>query len=413
MKRILVQCSGGQTQVAVTEDGRLVEYYQESRDRSQLAGNIYIGRVVRVLQGMQAAFVDIGLDKNVFLYIDDLLPAHLEKQPKEKPPIHDLVKVGQQLMVQVVKEPVGSKGARVTTHYSIPGRFGVYMPYAGYVAVSRKIDGTAERERLKRAAERNLKPEEGFIVRTAASGAAEEAIVADLNELRSRWRQLEEEARRSGEVPRKVYSDLDLLPRLIRDLFRDDVDELLVDKPDAHAEICSYVRSGSSGLAARVRLSQEPSLFDAHQIMQQLEQGMKRKIWLDNGAYLIIDRTEALTVIDVNTGKYTGSVGLDSTAFDTNMAAAREIARLLRLRDIGGLIIIDFIDMEAERYRQQVLEELTRETRKDRTKTFVVGWTKLGLVEMTRKKVRDSQEAAAAKLCPVCGGSGWIFGDRE
>lgn len=414
MKRILIKCDEEHTEVAVEEKGKLVEYYKGNRGQGQLAGNIYIGRVVRVLQGMQAAFVDIGLEKNGFLYIDDLLPAHLDKQPKEKPSIHDLVRVGQQIIVQVIKEPVGSKGARVTTHYSIPGRFGVFMPTAGYVAVSRKIEHAVEKERLKRIAEKHLLEDEGFIVRTAAMGETEDALAADLDELRQHWSRLKKLFNAIGPVPRNVYSDIEMLPRLIRDLFRDDVYELIVNSKTAFREICDYVIStGSPALAQRVKLSLDSNPIVDYGINRQLEQSMKRKIWLENGAYLILDHTEALTVFDVNTGKYTGSIDLERTVYDTNMEAAREIARLLRLRDIGGLIIIDFIDMETEAAREQVLQELIGETRKDRTKTVVVGWTKLGLVELTRKKVRDSKEMAYPEsVCPVCGGSGRVNQDK-
>ncbi|KEQ22571.1 Rne/Rng family ribonuclease [Paenibacillus tyrfis] len=409
MKRILVKCDEKHTEVAVQENGKLMEYYKGERNQGQLAGNIYIGRVVRVLQGMQSAFVDIGLERNGFLYIDDLLPAHMDKQPKEKPPIHDLVKVGQQIMVQVVKEPVGTKGARVTTHFSLPGRFGVYMPFADYIGVSRKIDSAADRDRLKRMAERHLRLGEGFIVRTAALGEPEEALAANLEELRIRWQQLEKISQSDGDVPRKIYSDLEMLPRLLRDLFRDDVQELVVGSDRMLQEVRGLIATPrSEGLAERVKLKPHTDPIAEYGVEKQLEQGLRRKVWLDNGGYLIVDRTEALTVFDVNTGKYTGSIDLEQTVFDTNLEAAREIARLLRLRDIGGLIIIDFIDMETESSRQQVLEELIRETKKDRTKTVVVGWTKLGLVELTRKKVRDSKESASLKSCPTCGGSGFV-----
>lgn len=407
MKRIWVNSDDEYTEVAVLENGKLVEYYKGKRNQGQLAGNIYIGRIVRVLQGMQSAFVDVGLEKNGFLYIDDVLPAHLQRQPKEKPSIHDLVQEGQQIMVQVVKEPVGNKGARVTTHYSIPGRYGVYMPHADYIGVSRKIESAADRDRLKRIAKHHLQPGEGFIVRTAALGESEEALAADLTELRQRYRELEEAAKLSAPAPRLLYSDLEMLPRLIRDLFRDDVEELVVNSVPTLQEIRGLIPAGSSGLADRLKLQAETNPFIGDAIAKQLENGLRRKVWLDNGGYLIIDRTEALTVFDVNTGKYTGTIDLESTVFDTNMEAAREIARLLRLRDIGGLIVIDFIDMETEDYRQSVLEELVRETRKDRTKTVVVGWTRLGLVELTRKKVRDSKEMTAPELCTACGGSGF------
>ncbi|MCZ8519082.1 MULTISPECIES: Rne/Rng family ribonuclease [Paenibacillus] len=414
MKRILVKSDEEHTEVAVLENGKLVEYYKGGRNQGQLAGNIYIGRVVRVLQGMQSAFVDVGLERNAFLYIDDLLPAHLDKQPKEKPSIHELVRQGQEIMVQVVKEPVGTKGARVTTHYALPGRFGVYMPKADYVGVSRKIESSSDRDRLKRMAEKHLQEGEGFIVRTAALGEGEEALAADLDDLRSRWSRLAEAGAGKGPVPRQIYSDLQMLPRLMRDLFKSDVEELVVNSEELQHVIRGLVASpGAQGLAERIRLRQDLDPMADYGASRQLEMSLRRKVWLDNGAYLIIDPAEALTVIDVNTGRYTGSVDLERTVFDTNLEAARDIARLLRLRDIGGLIIIDFIDMESEENRARVLAELEREVRKDRTKTVVAGWTRLGLVEMTRKKVRDSMEATAPLCCQACGGRGVLHASSK
>ncbi|MCS7458718.1 Rne/Rng family ribonuclease [Paenibacillus doosanensis] len=410
MKRILVQCGQDQIEVAVMENDRLVEYDSEFRGAEHLAGNMYMGRVVNVLQGMQAAFLDIGLEKNAFLYIDDILPAHLEKHPKQKPPITELVQVGQALLVQVVKEPVGNKGARVTTHYSIPGRWGVYMPSADYVGVSRKIENETERERLKHAAEKRLIPGEGFIARTAAEGVHESLIASDLEDLRKRWQAVEELSRQQGNVPRKVYTDFGLLPRWIRDVFRDDVSELLVNDQEAHDSILSLIRPVSPTLCDRVKRygQQQASLFSRFHVKEQLENGFKRKIWLDNGGYVVVDHTEALTVFDVNTGRYTGSVDLEQTARDTNALAAQEIARLLRLRDIGGLIIIDFIDMNVPAHRQHVLDKLEQESKKDRTKTVIEGWTRLGLVEMTRKKVRDGKDKLTMRRCTACEGSGWV-----
>ncbi|OXM86847.1 Rne/Rng family ribonuclease [Paenibacillus rigui] len=411
MKRMLVQCSQDQIEVAVMEDGRLVEYDNESRGAEQLAGNMYLGRVVSVLQGMQAAFLDIGLDKNAFLYIDDILPAHLDRQPKQKPPITELVQVGQTVLVQVVKEPVGTKGARVTTHHSIPGRWGVYMPNADYVGVSRKIEHEAERERLKAVAERRLERGEGFIARTAAEGIDEESILSDLAELRQRWQVVEESANQKGPVPRKVYTDFGLLPRWIRDVFQDDVEGLWVNDPEAYALIMTLLRNTSDSFRDRVHLYTNPRipLFINFDVEEQLKNGFKRKVWLENGGYLIVDYTEALTVFDVNTGRYTGSIDLEQTAKDTNVLAAKEIARLLRLRDIGGLIIIDFIDMDQDAHRQAVYQMLAGESRKDRTKTVIAGWTKLGLVELTRKKVRDGKEKLAVKRCSACEGTGWVW----
>ncbi|NHN30088.1 Rne/Rng family ribonuclease [Paenibacillus agricola] len=411
MKQILVQCGQDRIEVAVLENGKLAEYDNESRGTEQLAGNMYLGRVMRVLQGMQAAFLDIGLEKNAFLYIDDMLPAHLDKQPKEKPPVTELVQPGQILLVQVVKEPVGTKGARVTTHHSIPGRWGVYMPKADYIGVSRKIANEEERNRLKRAAESQVLPGEGFIVRTAAQGVPDSIISADLEELRERWRTVEELIEKPGPLPRKVYTDFGLLSRWVRDGFSEDVNELWVDDKEVHASIVTLLRTTAPVLCEHIRLfdNRAISLFATYEVDDQLQSGFKRKIWLDNGGYLVIDHTEALTVFDVNTGKYTGSVSLEQTAYDTNLMAAKDIARLLRLRDIGGLIVIDFIDMGIEANKQQVLDMLAQEIKKDRTKTVVVGWTKLGLVEMTRKKVKDGTHKLPVIRCVACDGNGWIW----
>lgn len=411
MKQILVQCSREQIEVAVLEDGKLAEYDSESRGIEQLAGNMYLGRVMTVLQGMQAAFLDIGLEKNAFLYIDDILPAHLDKHPKQKPAITDLVHVGQTLLVQVVKEPVGTKGARVTTHHSIPGRWGVYMPQADYVGVSRKIENEAERTRLKQLAESKLLPGEGFIARTAAEGVPEQLLEADLEELRRRWTVVQGLVNQPGKAPRKVYTDFGLLTRWIRDNFREDVHELWVDDKEVFGSIAAMVGVSAPLLRERIRQfdTRGGSLFSVYQVDEQLQSGFKRKVWLDNGSYLIVDYTEALTVFDVNTGKYTGSVDLEQTAYDTNLVAAKDIARLLRLRDIGGLIVIDFIDMELESNRKHVLDTLIKETKKDRTKNAVGGWTKLGLVELTRKKVKDGKQKLHVTRCKSCEGTGWIW----
>jgi ribonuclease G len=407
MKQIVVHCEEGLTRVALLENGKLEEYYEEGQKDHHVAGNIYMGKVVNVLPGMQAAFVDIGLKKNAFLYIDDILPAHLEKQPKVKPPITDLVKEGQTIMVQVVKEPVGTKGARITTHYAIPGRWGVYMPYADYIGVSRKIVSEAERERLKGLAAKLLSPEEGFIVRTVAEGESEEALSDDLQLLRKIWKSIEKEKESSSEVPRRMYSEMGLIPRLARDLMRNDVDELIVNHKEAMREITALLAALSSSYADKVKLyTGKKPLYRELGIEAQLEKAFNRKVWLDNGAYLIVDRTEALTVFDVNTGKYTGSVDLAQTVFEVNMAAAEEIARLLRIRDIGGMIIIDFIDMDIEEHKQKVLDNLETHVRRDRTKTVVVGWTKLGLVELTRKKIRENRENYGIQDCPACQGTG-------
>lgn len=404
-KKLLVHRQPSGTAVALLEDGRLAEYYRE-KPKDDQAGCIYKGRVVNVLPGMRAAFVDIGRQKNAFLYVDDLLDPHLEKQPPVKPPIDRLVKPGQELLVQVVRESSGSKGAKVTTHYSIPGRYLVYMPHADYVAVSRKIDSEEERARLKAIGERLRRSGEGLILRTVARGAGEADLLRDLEELRGIWNGITSAAGRA-EAPSCVYRDLDMVPRMIRDLFNDQVEELLVDDPDQLDEIRTYVRQFAPELEERVRPYRGPEpMLVRYGVTDMLEKAYRPKIQLESGAYLVVEQTEALTVIDVNTGKYTGSVDLEQTVYETNLKAAEEIARLIRLRDIGGIIIADFIDMETEEHREAVRRRMEESVRMDRTKTVVVGWTQLGLLEITRKKIRSDRDGPDMEPCPYCGGTG-------
>lgn len=409
MKRIVVHYEQGMSQVALLEDDRLAEFYLEQPEEAHRAGNIYKGRVMNVLPGMQAAFVDIGLKKNAFLYIDDLLPVHLEKKPSVKPPVNELVREGQEVIVQVKKEPLGTKGARVTTHFTIPGRSVVLLPDADYVAISRKIESETERSRLKEIADSIRLSGEGLIVRTIAAGESAEAMKRDLQLLRENWSRLQKRAE-TAEAPNILFRDLGMVPRLIRDMFSDTMDELVVDDEGLAEEVRALLREMAPELGDRVKTHKENThVFEAYGIAEQLDKAFRRKVWLPNGGYLIIDPTEALTVIDVNTGKYTGTVDLEQTVYDTNLEAAVEIARLLRLRDIGGMIIIDFIDMELEGHRRQVLELLEQCVRQDRTKTLVVGWTKLSLLEMTRKKVRPNLLEFFSETCPHCSGVGRIL----
>ncbi|BFT74930.1 Rne/Rng family ribonuclease [Paenibacillus sp. P36] len=386
MKQLIIHCAPELTQAALLEEGRLVEYDSQYPLDSQRAGSIYMGRIVNVLPGMQAAFVDIGLAKNAFLYIDDLLPVHLDKQPKIKPSITELAEVGQLLMVQVSKDPQGTKGARVTTHVSIPGRWIVYMPGADYIAISRKIDLEVERQRLKQLAEGNLLPGEGVILRTGSLGQSEEAIRDDLQNLRELWQMIQSKAQ-SAESPAQLYQDLDLLPRLARDVITSEVNEVWLNDSKVFEEMRQLLRKQHPSWRGRIAFyDRKTPLFDHFGVTEELNVSFRRKIWLPSGGYLIIDQTEALTVIDVNTGRYTGSINLEQTVTDINREAASEIPRLLRLRNIRGIIIVDFIDMISEVNRAAVMENITQAVRKDRSKTIIVGWTKLGLLEMTRKR---------------------------
>lgn len=401
------------TQVALLEDRVLTEFYVEQPAQKQLVGSVYNGRVVNVLPGMQAAFVDIGLEKNAFLYVDDLLPAHLDQIPSVKPSITDLVRPGQELLVQVTKEPFGTKGARITTHFSLPGRWIVYMPNADYVGVSRKIGSEQERSRLKDIAERMRKPGEGLIIRTVAENESPEALERDFNVMRSDWNSVVRHAETSR-APALLYREPGVLDRVVRDAFTDLVDEFIIDDPIRGEMLVNRVREMSEELAGRIHIYKgRDHIHVAYRVREQLDRAMKRKVWLKSGGYLVLDRTEALTVIDVNTGKYTGTDDPETTVFTTNVEAADEIARLLRLRDIGGIVLIDFIDMTSSDHRAEVAERLEEAFRRDRTKTFAVGWTKLGLMEITRKKARESLDDSMFTACGFCGGTGKIPNERD
>ncbi|MEC0182490.1 Rne/Rng family ribonuclease [Paenibacillus peoriae] len=391
MKQMIVQCQQQMTQMALLEEGRLVEYAAELPRKRGILGSFFKARVVNVLPGMQAAFVDIGQRKNAFLYVDDVLHAHLDKQPQVKPSISELLKVGQEIVVQVLKEAVGSKGARVTTHFSLPGRWIVYMPRADYVAVSKKIEREGERTRLKAMGEQLRTGEEGIIIRTVSEEMSIEAIENDLDQLRQQWALIQ---RKAGEcsTPCELHRDLSIVQRLIRDVFTPEQDELVIDSVEQakDAEIMLQ-QIGPAKAHVSIFRSTEETIFNAYGINEQLERDFARKVWLQGGGYIVIDHTEALTVIDVNTGKFTGGSNLEETVTRTNIEAAKEIARLVRVRDIGGIIIIDFIDMEQEENRREVSSVLEARLKKDRTKSYVVGWTRLGLLEMTRKKVREEK----------------------
>nr|WP_236588031.1 Rne/Rng family ribonuclease [Tumebacillus amylolyticus] len=400
---------------AILEDGRTVEYYTERQATATLphVGNVYKGRVANILPGMQAAFVDIGSEKNAFLYLDDALPLYTGTlNPDRKPQISEVLKEGQEVLVQVTKEPVGTKGARVTANISLPGRHIVLMPNSPYVGVSRRIEQEAERERIRQAAERVRDPEVGVIVRTAAVGVADNLLEQDYHFLHGTWQRIKRQAK-GAKVPELVYRDLDLFSRSVRDFFTEDVEELWIDDLEAFEAARDLLRHSSPGLFDRVKLYRgRENLFAAHRIDQDLEKALKRKVWLKSGGYLVIDQTEALTVIDVNTGKFVGTSSLEETVFKTNVEATREITRQLRLRDIGGIIIIDFIDMRDAGHKEQIVQELEKALRRDRTRSHVLGMTQLGLIEMTRKKVRQSLDEVLHRPCPTCDGKGKVLSEE-
>ena len=409
MKRMIVHGQRDLLQIAIVDDGRLMEFYMEKPENAgQLVGSVFKGRIVNVLPGMQAAFVDIGLSKNAFLYLDDVLHPHLERQPLIKPPIDQLLQVGQDIVVQVMKEPLGSKGARVTTHFSLPGRFLVYMPHADYVGVSKKVNGDHERGRMRIVGESIRQAGEGVIMRTAAEGESNESLQADVNFLRELWQGIQALAE-TASSPAELHREADLVHRLVRDLLTSEMDEIWIDDPISYQNTENIMQQMAPSMITRMRLfdKQVPvSLFQQYRINEQLQEAFERRIRLGNGGYLVLDQTEALTVIDVNTGKFVGTSDLEDTVYRTNMEAVDQIAWLIRLRDIGGIIIVDFIDMELEEHRNQILQRLELLIRQDRTRCQVVGWTRLGLLEITRKKVREHAMTKMLEKCPICKGRG-------
>jgi ribonuclease G len=418
-KEILVSVEHGETKVAVLEDGSLVEYYIERPVTQRVVGNIYKGKVDNVLPGMQAAFVDIGLDRNSFLYVDDALIPKNEDDEEDigedlkNLTIKDILHVGQEIMVQVVKEPIGSKGARVSRHITLPGRYLVFMPSVDYVGVSRRIQEDKERDRLRKMTEGIRPSGVGLIVRTVAEGKSRKELESDMSFLKRLWNRVQQRSKNS-KAPALLHRDIGLVYRIIRDLFTEDVERLYVDDRNERDRILDLLDYISPALKERVQMfsQKERSLFDFYGLESEVEQALKKRVWLKSGGYLVIDQMEALTAIDVNTGKYVGTTNLADTVFKTNMEAAKEIARQLRLRDIGGIIIIDFIDMEKAEHRQEVLKVLDECLKRDRTKAHILGLTQLGLVEMTRKKVRQGLEASMLRPCPYCQGKGKVLSEE-
>lgn len=414
-KKIIINCDDRRTRVALLEDGKVAEVSLERPLHQRVVGNIYKGLVTSVLPGMQAAFVDIGLERNAFLYVDEAaLPKEFDGTVHGcRRTIENLLRPGQEIMVQVVKEPFVGKGARLTRRITVPGRYLVLMPDVEYSGVSRRIESTAERERLKGLVSALRPSGMGLIARTVSEGQEESALRLDLQFLLSLWEGVRYRYRQKPS-PKLVYQDPDLIFRIIRDLFSDQVEQLLVDSSDEYRRIIDSLEYLAPALAGRVSLytGKEP-LFTVFGVEREIERALSRVVWLSCGGYLVFDHTEALTVIDVNTGKFTGKTNQADTILKTNLQAAAEIGRQIRLRNLGGIIIIDFIDMKAEDHKQQVLSVLAAELKKDRTRTHIVGLTGLGLVEMTRKKARQGLGGLLQQPCPYCGGSGRVLSGEE
>jgi ribonuclease G len=411
LKEIVLQSQSQKMRAAVFEQGELVEVLEEEVGSSQLVGNIYRGRVENVLPGMQAAFVDIGLDKNAFLYVGDAVVSRFEEDEKVTPPAHirieHVVKPRQELLVQINKEPVGTKGARISVNLTLPGRYVVLLPQVSYVGVSRKILDNNERARLRELAAA-VKPEGmGVIVRTLAEGIDGEEIAEDIAQLVAKWRALQPKIPHVS-VPGLVHKDVDLISRLVRDWIDHDVKKVTVDQDEVAQILRKALRDIDHPAAKHIHIITGEDLFARYGVDDEIRKTLRSKVWLKSGGYLIIQQTEALTVIDVNTGKYVGQHSLEETVVHTNLEAAREIARQLRLRNLGGIIIIDFIDMTLEEDQQQVIKVLETACARDKTKSQVLGLTQLGLVEMTRKKVGQTLAVRFTVPCPTCDGSGRV-----
>ncbi len=494
-KELLVNSSDGEIRVALLENGVLTELYYEHKTKQGIMGNIYKGRVTRVLPGMQAAFVDIGLSKDAFLYVMDFFDhvdeyeqelsedeEHSEIEPEEHihieepaacepvaaeetahpeavhpeaiheeilppavitaveamPPaplsvslpqpvplpaaekpapeksrskrnsIENLLKVGQEVLVQVAKEPIGTKGARVTSHISLPGRFLVYMPTVEHVGVSRRIAESSERQRLKEIIKRTKPPNTGFIVRTVGEGKGQEEFTSDVQFLTRLWSSLLKNSE-TFHAPPLIHQDLDLVLQTIRDIFSPDIDRLWLDSVEEYERVLEFVGDLLPEFTSKVKLYlKSKPMFDYFDIEAQIAKALKRKVWLKSGGYIVIDEAEALVAIDVNTGKYVGKKNLESTIVKTNLEAAQEAMRQIRLRDLGGIIVIDFIDMGRAENRRRIMDTLQELLKSDRTRSNLVQLTELGLVEMTRKRVKQSLGKVLSRACPYCKGNGRI-----
>jgi ribonuclease G len=412
-KEILVSVDVGEQTVAVLEDGKPAEVYLGRPERRSVAGNIYKGVVDNVLPGMEASFVDIGLQRNGFLYVDEIVVPELEGKRHGKR-IQELISRGEEVLVQAVKDPMGTKGARLTTEISLPGRFLVYTPYGDGIGVSRRLDDE-ERERLKKICKSLEVPEGGLIVRTAAEGASEEELAGDLKLLLKLWSTIRGRAART-QAPALVYQEAELPLRIVRDLFIRDFKRVVVDHERTYRRIVGYLKRTSPELAARVeRYKGKEPLLEKSGVREAVNSTLSRRVALPSGGSLIFDYAEAFTVIDVNTGRFVGGRGkssqgrLEDTITKNNLEAVTEVVRQLRLRDIGGIIVIDFIDMANPKNRQLVEEALNRELARDRTKTYVVEISPLGLVEMTRQNVTDGPREILTISCPTCSGDGVII----
>jgi len=433
---ILINSRRYEVRIALVENGNLTEFHLQRPTEKGLMGNIYLGRVVRVLPGMQAAFVDIGLERTGFLYVDDIyVPPSQRRQltsalngsrvsnsaapveQLEKPSvqgfkIEDLISEGQEIMAQISKDPIGTKGARLTCQITLPGRNLVFIPQTDHIGISRKIEDEDARTSLRTMIE-ELRPEEvGFIVRTVAERAPREDIEADMEFLMLLWDEIRGRAS-TEKVPSLIYEDLDITLRSVRDLFTSDVDYLIIDNEKSYDALMNFVNTFTPKLKNKISLYRgELPLFEAYGIDVEISKALEKKVWLRSGGYIIIENTEALTVIDVNTGRFVGKNDLNETIFKTNMEAAKEIAYQLRLRDIGGIIIIDFIDMDDELHREELFNTFKEAVKKDKSRINILKLSEFGLVQMTRKRHSENLNQMMCEPCYYCAGEGVLKSRR-
>jgi ribonuclease G len=445
MKEVLINSTSLEVRAAIVEDGELVEFMVERAQTRRLVGDVYLGRVNAILPGIQAAFVDIGYDKAGFLHAGDLVPdtegldvegggvdveegteggrnggrgrgrggdRGARREPRERPnvqPIEKMLQKGQEVLVQVTKEAIGTKGPRLTTQISLPGRHVVYMPNSDYLGISRRIESRQERQRLRQLIARKKPANCAIIARTACEGVEDKQIVSDINYLHKLWQEIKRRAEKA-QAPELVHEEVGMVVGMVRDLIADDIDKIWMDNEKEYRKLVRHLREVSPDIASRTHLFREKTpIFDKYNIENEIEKTLDRKVWLKKGGYLIFDQTEAMVVVDVNTGRFVGKRDQEETILETNLLAAREVPRQLRLRDIGGIIVIDFIDMESEANKKKVLAELRNHLRKDRSRAKAFAVSDLGLVEVSRKRVRPSLLHFLSEECPYCRGIGKVL----
>ncbi|MCW9705832.1 Rne/Rng family ribonuclease [Fodinibius salsisoli] len=431
--QIIIHASGKQTRIALLENGELAQLFIESDENQRTVGNIYLANVHKVMSGIRAAFIDMGTPKDAFLHFsdagdhlkdyvqmlngkdaiqknvrDDLKKTNFNKIPnyEKQKWAGKMLRPGQQLMVQIVKEPIGSKGPRVSTDITVAGRFLVLIPMGEYIAVSRKINNYKERRRLKSAVGSMLPDGFGVIIRTVAKGKDKEAIEDDMRNVLKKWERILERLE-TAQPPELLYKDLDMTESLVRDLFAKQYDRVLVDDPDMHKQIKSYVSQVAPQMIPNVELyNGREHIFDFMKVAKDVDSIFSPRVRMPSGGYLILEQTEAMYVVDVNSGPYAAKKKQEDNSLKTNLEAAREVAKQLRLRDIGGIIVVDFIDLRSGKNRKKIYDELKKEFKKDPAKTNVIGMSDFGLVQITRQRIRPSVVNSVSKLCPTCGGSG-------